>query len=557
MLNDLTLLKYPHCILFLLLSLTMAYGQQTKKIDIRQAATFEVNEKRFPDAKVLKSNKEVRVHLHHDGMDIWSDIAYFYETQNFFEAEGNVVVKQGDSLQLNCEYIEYSGISKFAVAKHEVRLQNQQSTLRTDSLYFDRKKQEAYYNTAGEITTEDTVIRSQSGTYVADYNKYEFITNVFVTNPSFTIYSNRMDYFTELRHAYFYGTTTIRGDSYDVKCKRGFFDSNLKKGYFLDRASIDYNFRNIEGDSIYFDDLIQYAAASQNVQITDTIGNNVIRGQYGEIFKKRDSAIVTRNPIAIKLVDKDSLFIHADTLLATGPAQERILTGYYGVRIFKTNLSGVSDSIHIDQKSGLIQLLSQPIGGRESQLLSARDMTKRNPVLWSAKTQMSGDLIHLMIDSTSNAIDSLKIFNNAIVAEQDSLNPNQFNQMKGINLLGNFKDNELQTIDIVKNAEMVYYLYDDTTQDLIGIDKAICSAMQLRMAENQIQSITFLTKPEGVVYPIEELPKDQQQLPGFYWRGDEIISSKADLIINTVKNDSASQITGVKEVMSRLKLQRE
>ena len=125
--------------------------------------------------------------------------------------------------------------------------------------------------------------------------------------------------------------------------------------------------------------------------------------------------------------------------------------------------------------------------------------------------------------------------------------------MKGINLLGNFDDNELQTIDIVKNAEMVYYLYDDTTQDLIGIDKAICSAMQLQMAGNQIQSITFLTKPEGAVYPIEELPIDQQQLPGFYWRGDEMIQSKADLIISTIENDSVSQRKDIKEVMSRIK----
>ena len=119
----------------------------------------------------------------------------------------------------------------------------------------------------------------------------------------------------------------------------------------------------------------------------------------------------------------------------------------------------------------------------------------------------------------------------------------------------NFEDNELQTIDIVKNAEMVYYLYDDTTQDLIGVDKAICSAMQLRMAENQIESITFLTKPEGAVYPIEELPKDQQQLPGFYWRGDEMIRSKSDLIKDRAKTDFDSQNADAKEIMSRLKRQ--
>ena len=78
--------------------------------------------------------------------------------------------------------------------------------------------------------------------------------------------------------------------------------------------------------------------------------------------------------------------------------------------------------------------------------------------------------------------------------------------------------------------------------------------MKLRMADNQIQSITFLTMPEGAVYPVEELPRDQQQLPGFYWRGDEMIRSKADLIMNTVKNDTVSKKTDAEEVMSSMKL---
>ena len=79
--------------------------------------------------------------------------------------------------------------------------------------------------------------------------------------------------------------------------------------------------------------------------------------------------------------------------------------------------------------------------------------------------------------------------------------------------------------------------------------------MQLRMAENQIESITFLTKPEGAVYPIEELPKEQQQLPGFYWRGDEMIRSKSDLIKDRAKTDFDSQNADAKEIMSRLKRQ--
>jgi len=75
------------------------------------------------------------------------------------------------------------------------------------------------------------------------------------------------------------------------------------------------------------------------------------------------------------------------------------------------------------------------------------------------------------------------------------------------------------------------------------------------MADNQIQSITFLTEPEGAVYPIEELPLDQQQLLGFYWRGGEMIRSKADLVIKKAKRDSVPLSKEVNKVMSRIKLQ--
>ena len=55
--------------------------------------------------------------------------------------KGNVVVKQGDSLELNSEYIEYSGKTKLAIAKRKVELENNESILRTDSLFLiDKNK---------------------------------------------------------------------------------------------------------------------------------------------------------------------------------------------------------------------------------------------------------------------------------------------------------------------------------------------------------------------------------------------------------------------------------
>lgn len=75
----------------------------------------------------------------------------------------------------------------------------------------------------------------------------------------------------------------------------------------------------------------------------------------------------------------------------------------------------------------------------------------------------------------------------------------------------------------------VYYLYDDETLDLIGIDKAICSALRLTFEESAIDKVTFFTNPDGIVYPPEELPANTRQLLGFSWREDERIYKKEDL----------------------------
>ena len=51
---------------------------------------------------------------------------------------------------------------------------------------------------------------------------------------------------------------------------------------------------------------------------------------------------------------------------------------------------------------------------------------------------MTGDEIHITRDLKTNDMDSLKILNNAFVIEKDTLGLNNYNQMKGITLLGKF-----------------------------------------------------------------------------------------------------------------------
>ena len=81
------------------------------------------------------------------------------------------------------------------------------------------------------------------------------------------------------------------------------------------------------------------------------------------------------------------------------------------------------------------------------------EISAKNPVLWSNNSQITGDEIHIKINDKK--IDSLIILNNSFVAEQDSLNLKNFNQLKGIRLEGKFGLNGLEEIDLIKNTEMI------------------------------------------------------------------------------------------------------
>ncbi|MDA0779749.1 MAG: OstA-like protein [Bacteroidetes bacterium] len=513
----------------LLLLLSFGLGAQEQEIEIRKAGSFKLDQENFPGANILTKSETQQVHLVHQGMDVWSDKAFFYKTENRFDAIGNVRIEQGDSLVLTSKRVNYDGKSKLAVAKENVVLDNKEMLLKTDTLYFDRIADKAYYPSSGTLYDSLTTITSKQGTYISESKKYQFENQVVITNPDFTLTSARMDFYTDIKHAFFYGKTTIIGQDYVIRCKNGFYDTQRKLGYFKKEASVDYDNRNIIGDSIYFDDTKKYAAATQNIRITDTINNTFLTGNYGQIFKAKDSAMVTHRAVAINLVEQDSLFIHADTLIATGPPEERILRGFHDVRIFKEDLSGKTDSIHFNQKNGRARLIRRPMSEKELQFLTPQEIAERNPILWSGESQMTGDEIHLTIDMKKEVLDSLLIYNNAFVVEQDTLDTANFNQIKGLQLKGKFNGRSLETVDVIQNTEMVYYLYDDETLDLVGIDKAFCSALRLTFEESAIDKVTFFTDPDGIVYPPDELPANTRQLLGFSWREDERIYKKEDL----------------------------
>lgn len=504
-------------------------SQEDKIIEIKQSGGSRQDQDKFPGANILFKTNNKRVILFHNGAFIKSDLAYFYSKDNYFRAIGNVIFTQGDSLKMTCNSIEYYGRKQLALASGNVFLERPDMSLSTQKLNLDRINNEAFYETRGVIIDSASTLTSKKGTYFLDEKKYRFRSSVVINNPQYYVTSDQLEYYTELNQAYLYGNSKITGDSYTIKCDQGFYDLDLEKGVFKKNAILYYDNKIIKGDSLYFEKEKNYAAATKNISILDSLNNTIITGNYGEIFKKKDSAIITRRALSINIIDNDSLFIHADTLVATGPKNQRILRAYYDVRILKNDLRGKSDSLYLDESTGLTKLLSKPLTNQQKQIFTEEDINKKNPILWFDKSQMSGNKIFLLSNPKTKKLDSLKIDGNVFIIEKDSLSKNGYNQIKGGFLEGVFKFSKLDNIIIKKNTEMVYYLYNDEDKQLIGIDKTTCSALNINFFDGQINEITFLVAPTGDVYPDQELPKNERTLKGFAWRRDEYPASVGDL----------------------------
>ena len=528
------------------LSVTAQNPKTPKIVEIRQAGGSTQDQEKFPGANILFKTPNKRVKLFHEGALIESDKAYFYSKDNYFKAMGDVIFTQGDSLLMTCNTIEYDGKTKTAIAIGNVDLKKSGMTLKTEKLNLDRVNNKAFYNTKGVVVDSASTLTSQRGTYFMSENKYRFTSDVTILNPKYIVDSEQLDYFTELNQAYLYGKSKIKGETYTILCERGFYDMQREKGVFKENATLYYDDKIIKGDSLYFESERDYASASKNVSIIDSINNSIITGHYGEIFKAKDSAIITRRAMAINIVDQDSLFIHADTLVATGPQDKRILRGYYDVRILKSDIRGRSDSLYLDQSIGLTQLLSRPLTNQQEQIFTEADRNGANPVLWFGESQMSGDKIFLLSDLVTRKLDSLKITGNIFIIEKDTLSVDGYQQIKGGILNGAFKEGRLDNIVITKNTEMVYYLYNDEDLQLIGIDKTTCSALQMNFTDGQIEDITFLVSPNGDVYPEEELPLNDRTLKGFIWRITERPETIEDLFDEKDREDQFPKILSLK-----------
>ncbi|WP_254713071.1 OstA-like protein [Polaribacter sp. HaHaR_3_91] len=521
-------------ILFLLLVISSAisFSQENRKIEY-YAEQQEADEEKYPGATLLIGN----VKMIHDGIILTSQQALYYKDKNFFKAIGNVLIKQGDTITQTSSYADYDANSKQAVSWGNVVLKDPTMTLTTDTLHFDRLNQKLYYKSYATIKDETNTLKSKNGNFYLEDKKFTATTRVTVVNPENHLESDHLDYYTNSGLTYLYGPTTITNTKNDnrIYCEKGFYNTKTDVSHFVKNAKLYLKERTIEGDSLYYDKRKGFASATNNIQVIDTVQNFITKGNYAEIFELKDSLYIIKKAVAISIIDKDSMFIHGDTLLVTGKPDKRVVRTYHNVKIFKSDLQGKCDSIHTNQETGLTKMF-------------------KNPVIWSDQNQITGDTIHLISNVETEKLDSLKVLNNSFIVSKDSVSNKDFNQIKGRNMFGKFKENKLRLLLVKGNAESVYFNRNEETNVLETITKEISSNIEFTLDSGQIETIKYLKKSDGNTYPPSKLPDDVRELKGFIWREDEQPKKMEDIFIkdnkDTIPTKTEDKVENISDLLS-------
>lgn len=331
--------------------------QQTR-VYLEHANTLSYNEIVNPDAQIL--NGDVR--FRHDSAYMYCDSAYFYELTNSLEAFSNVRMEQGDTLFVYGDYLFYDGNAQIAYLRENVRMENDAVTLFTDSLNYDRAADIGYYFEGGLIVDEENELSSYFGQYSPATKLAVFNDEVRLENPNFILYSDTLHYHTDSKIANIISPSVIESDSATVYTSHGWYNTETETSQLLDRSRIVSGDKWITGDSIYYDRKAHYAEAYGNMILQDTAKQVILEGHYGLFNDSTEYAFATDSARFLEFSQGDTLYLHADTLkMITLEENSREIKAYRGVRFYRSDLQGVCDSLQFDTRDSVMYMYNEPI----------------------------------------------------------------------------------------------------------------------------------------------------------------------------------------------------
>jgi len=501
--------------------------EPSKKVINKHSDTFGVSKDKYDGNKVFSGS----VVFEHQGSVLSADEVIWYEKENFLKAIGNVVLTTADGNRITAAEMEYDGNTQRGIARKNVVLTDPKQTIKTETLYYDKIPNTAYFNTGGTIYSNDgSVMYTKSATYYLNSKMIDFIGRSNIETDKYTIVSDNIKTNQNTGVSDFTGPTTIRSkENYAnyVYTELGTHNSKTGESFLNKNSRIHNNGKILTGDKLYFNRNTGFGKGTGNVTLDDPQQKRFIKGGYGEIYEKKDSAMVTDKPYAVKILSKDSAYFSAEKFItfqrpdsANALKKKSYLRAYRKVRIFKTNMQGRGDSLSFNETDGEMHLM-------------------RKPILWMGVKQVTGDEIRVYSNPEKEITDSIRVLGNAFaISKADSLNlKDEFNQIKSKNMIVYLNNNAIDSAKAVGNAQAITYADDEDkkTKQIkrIGVMLSTCGEITAEFLERRLEIVSCNIGANNDTYPMSQISKEERFFKDFNWNTKDRPQKWSDIFLDT------------------------
>jgi lipopolysaccharide export system protein LptA len=445
------------------------------------------------------------VNFTYQGNVMYCDSAYFYDKTNEVKAYGKVHINSNDTLNLFCDSMYYSGKTKKAKLWGNVRMRDREYKLLTDTLEYDAKLKQAVYRNGGRIESilNKEILTSKVGYFYPNTKNLFFSGKVNYRNDSLTMKTDTLRYKYLVKKVYFFGPTDIKSKTYSIHCEKGWFQTETEEGVLQKNANIIKGSKFISGDSLYVNAQKGISQGKGNIFYSDTVSKISFNGEKAYFSDLKKFGFLTGKAIAQYQLKKDTLFIHADTLFSYQDSLNELekVLGHHDVRIFSRDFQGKCDSISFHQKNGKLEMFDKPM-------------------VWSKNAELKGQFMEVFLKDT--IIERVEITDkSSAVMQLDS--GKLYNQVAGKKMIAYFIENELKKLDVKGNAQTVYFPEETKENDSMieiqrkGMTRLYASDLKIILDSGEVESVTYVGQPDGVMYPMDQINKDEQFIQYFSW----------------------------------------
>ena len=385
-----------------------------------------------------------------------------------------------------------------------------------ESGFYDLKTEEAEFNKNAQYAGENKKATADTIRYKSKEGEIIMNGHVLVEENDRLINGNFLRYIENTGETWIKGNPAIYIDSTRrINSPEIFYNEKTNQVSTKGPSEISDGDLLMKADQFEYDQATGIGHALGNVEWVDTAQNIGIRANHIDYSKQTSYMLAydsLSRPIFFTVVESDTMFIAADTLNmwmmhdTLNGDSVRMIRAYHDVRLFKSNMQGLADSLVFQGQDSIFTFYGRP-------------------VLWSDTTQFSADSIEMHLKNSQ--ISEIILNRKALIISE--ILQVYYDQIKGRTIVADFDSNAIKDMVVTGNAESIYYPRDDQSA-FIGVNQTICSKMYFTFLEGQIHILKYYGDNSSTMLPMSEAEHDTLRLEGFEWREDERPYNVNDLL---------------------------